>query len=67
MWRKVEVELKVFFIFSLKYAKYGYITADINHTYLNKKYRGYSSFRIMEEITCCVQSIKDYLNKERKF
>ena len=36
----------------------------MNHTFLNKKYRGYSIFRIMDEITCCIQSIKDYLKKE---
>ena len=36
----------------------------MNHTFLNKKYRGYIIFRIMDEITCCIKSIKDYLKKE---
>ena len=50
--------------FCSRYAKYGYITATMNHTYLNKKYKGYSIFRIMDEITCCIQNIKEYLKNE---
>ena len=48
--------------FCSRYAKYGYITATMNHSFLNSKYEGYSIFRIMDEITSCIQSIKDYLN-----
>ena len=50
--------------FCSRYAKFGYITATMNHTYLNKKYKGYSIFKIMDEITCCIQNIKDYLKNE---
>ena len=47
-----------------RYAKFGFITAAMNHTYLNKKYEGYSIFRIMDEINSCIQNIKDYLKNE---
>ena len=50
--------------FCSRYSKYGYITATMNHTFLNKKYKGYSIFRIMDEISSCIQSIKDYLKNE---
>ena len=47
-----------------RYAKFGFITATMNHTYLNKKYKGYSIFRIMDEIKSCIQNIKCYLKNE---
>ena len=46
---------------STRYAKYGYITAQLNHTYLNKKDKKCNIFKILDEITSCLESIKDKL------
>ena len=40
--------------FTIRYAKFGYITASMNYTLLRSKYEGYSIFRIMDEITVCI-------------
>jgi acetyl esterase/lipase len=46
---------------TLRYAKYGYITAQMNHTYLNEKNKDCSIFKIIDEITACIESIKSKL------
>ena len=48
---------------TIRYAKYGYITAQMNHTFLNKKSKHCSIFRIMDEITSCLENIKLQLIK----
>lgn len=47
-----------------RYAKFGYITATMNYTYLSKKYKGYSIFKMIDEISSCIQNIKEYLKNE---
>ena len=47
-----------------RYAKYGYITASMNHTFLNNKNKECSIFRILDEITSCVADIKNQLKNE---
>ena len=50
-----------------RYAKYGYITATMDH---NELYRGSPSsniFRIMDEINSCITSIKNKLVQDYKF
>ena len=43
---------------TIRYAKYGYITAQMNHTFLSKKYKQSSIFKILDEITACLDDIK---------
>ena len=43
---------------SIRYAKYGYITAQLNHTYLLKGNKQTSIFKILDEITACLENIK---------
>ena len=40
-----------------RYAKFGYITATMNHTLLIKKYKEHNVFRILDEITSCINDI----------
>ena len=40
-----------------RYAKFGYITATMNHTFLTKKYKESNVFRILDEITSCLNDI----------
>ncbi len=47
-----------------RYAKYGYITASMNHTFLNNKNKECSIFRILDEITSCIADIKYQLKNE---
>ena len=47
-----------------RYAKYGYITATMNYTLLVKKYKDHNIFKIIDEITACIESIKDKLKNE---
>ena len=44
-----------------RYAKFGYITATMNHTLLTKKYKESNIFRILDEITSCINDIIDQL------
>ena len=46
---------------TVRYAKCGYITAEMNHTFLYEKYEDFSMFRILDEITACIESIKEVL------
>ena len=48
--------------FSSRYAKYGFITATMNHTFLSNKSHECSIFRILDEINFCVADIKEQLN-----
>ena len=50
-----------------RYAKYGYITASMNHTFLNNKNNESSVFRILDEINACIADIKQQLKNERFF
>ena len=43
---------------TIRYARYGYITAQMNHTFLNKKNKDSSIFKILDEITACLENIK---------
>ena len=61
-WRYGDKEHIEFFC--SRYAKYGYITASMNHTYLNKKYKDSSIFKILDEITSCINNIKFQLKNE---
>ena len=44
-----------------RYAKMGYITATMGYTLLLEKYKEYNIFRILDEITSCIKSIKEEL------
>ena len=44
-----------------RYAKYGYITAQLNYTYLSKKDKKCNIFKILDEITSCLESVKEKL------
>ena len=61
-WITGSKELASFFC--CRYAKYGYITATMNHTLLVKKYKEYNIFRIVDEITSCIENIKEKLKNE---
>ena len=47
-----------------RYAKYGYITATMNYTLLRKEFKEYNIFRIIDEITACIDNIKTELKNE---
>jgi acetyl esterase/lipase len=44
-----------------RYAKYGYITATLSYTLLLENYTDSNIFKMLDEITACIQSIKDEL------
>ena len=44
------------------YAQSGYITAEMDYTLLNDNYSGHNIFRILDEVTACIESIKEELN-----
>ena len=46
------------------YTQMGYITATMGYTLLKKDYKNYNIFRILDEITACIQSIKEQLEKK---
>ena len=46
---------------AVRYAKYGYITANMEYTILSENYTHYNIFRILDEITSCVINIKEFL------
>ena len=46
-----------------RYAKYGYITAQMNHSFLDKENKQNTIFRILDEITSCLENIKYQLKK----
>ena len=48
---------------SIRYAKYGYITAQMNHTLLAKNNKQNSIFKILDEINACLDNIKLQLKK----
>ena len=48
---------------SIRYAKYGYITAQMNHTLLSKNNKQSSIFKILDEITSYLENIKFQLKK----
>ena len=50
--------------FTSRYAKQGYITAAIGYTVLSDKYTEYNIFRIMDEISACIKSIKKELKSQ---
>jgi len=43
------------------YAEQGYITANMEYTLLNGQYKEANIYRIMDEITACIKSIKEKL------
>ena len=47
--------------FCKMYAQMGYITATMGYTLLNGKYKDYNIFRILDEITSCIENIKKEL------
>ena len=49
-----------------RYSKCGYITAEMNHTLLVEKFKGFNIFRILDDITACIEDIKSEL-KNRGF
>ena len=44
--------------YASRYAKYGYITANVEYTVLSNNYTNYNIFRILDEITSCVKHLK---------
>ena len=44
------------------YEQSGYITAVMDYTFLNDNYKEYNIFRILDEVTACIESIKEELN-----
>ena len=50
----------------IRYTKCGYITAEMSHTLLVPKYEDNNIFRILDDITSCIQNIKEQL-KSRGF
>ena len=44
-----------------RYAKIGYITATMGYTVLSGKYPNYNIYRILDEITACIENIKEQL------
>ena len=44
-----------------RYAKQGYITATMSYTLLIENFTDYNIFKIMDEITACIQNIKEQL------
>ena len=44
------------------YAQSGYITAVMDYTLLNDNYSGHNIFRILDEVTACIESITEELN-----
>ena len=47
-----------------RYAKMGFITATMGYTLLLEKYKEYNIFRILDEITACIESIKEQLKQQ---
>ena len=47
--------------FSSRYVKQGYITATMDYTVLSENYTSYNIFRILYEITQCLESRKEKL------
>ena len=47
--------------FAIRFAKLGYITANIEYTNSLDKYKEKGFFRILDEITACIKSIKNEL------
>lgn len=45
-----------------RYAKHGYITATMSYTLLIDNFTDFNIFKILDEITACIWSIKDELN-----
>ena len=46
------------------YSQNGYITATVGYTLLISKYKDYNIYRQLDEITACIQSIKEQLSKK---
>ena len=46
-----------------RYSKMGYITATMGYTVLSGQYEQYNIYRILDEITACIESIKEELIK----
>ena len=44
------------------YEQSGYITAVMDYTFLNDNYKEYNIFRILDEVSACIESIKEELN-----
>ena len=44
--------------YSSRYAKYGYITANVEYTILSDNYTNHNIFRILDEITSCIKHLK---------
>ena len=53
----IEGSKESFETFCKVYAQMGYITATMSYTLLNGNYKDYNIFRILDEITACIQSI----------
>ena len=46
------------------YSQQGYITATVGYTILSEPYNNFNIYRIMDEITACIKSIKNELEKK---
>ena len=60
----IKGDKKHFEFLASRFAKYGYITAALNYTLLIEKYKEHNIFRILDEITACINSIKNKLKEE---
>ena len=47
--------------YASRYAKSGYITANVEYTVLSDNYTHYNIFRILDEITACIKHLKQEL------
>ena len=47
-----------------RYSKIGYITATMGYTVLSRDYEQYNIYRILDEITACIEDIKAQLEKK---
>lgn len=50
--------------FASRYAKYGYITANVEYTVLSDNYTHYNIFRILDEVTACIKHLKEELTNQ---
>ena len=47
------------------YSQQGYISATVGYTILAKPYKNFNIYRIIDEITACIQAIKKKLNEQK--
>ena len=51
-------------VYCSRYAKLGFITATVDYTILSDEYEEYNIYKIIDEITACIKSIKKELKSQ---